>query len=165
MAAYNTSEWSDLFVASAGASAALAGLVFVAVSINIERILKFEELPARAQMTVLLLLSVLLVSIIGLIPGQSSTALGVELLGEGLVFGAAIAVLSKQGISRNVVVPGSVLLFRQLLTAAGTLPFVIGAVSILAEAGGGLYWTVSGMVFAIMAGVANAWALLVEILR
>ena len=165
MAAYNTSEWSDLFVASAGASAALAGLVFVAVSINIERILKFEELPARAQMTVLLLLSVLLVSIIGLIPGQSSTALGAELLGVGLAFGAAIAVLSKRGISRTAVVPGSVLLSRQLLTAAGTLPFVIGAVSVLAEAGGGLYWTVGGMVFAIMAGVANAWALLVEILR
>ena len=29
--AYDTSEWSELFVASAGASAALAGLVFVAV--------------------------------------------------------------------------------------------------------------------------------------
>lgn len=165
MAAYNASEWSDLFVASAGASAALAGLVFVAVSINIERILKFEELPARSQMTLLLLLSVLLVSIIGLIPGQSSTALGAELLGEGLVFGAAIAVLSKRGISRKAVLAGWVLLTRQLLTAAGTVPLVIGAVSILAEAGGGLYWTVGGMVFAIVAGVGNAWALLVEILR
>jgi hypothetical protein len=40
--AYDPTEWSDLFVANAGASAALAGLVFVAVSINIERILKFD---------------------------------------------------------------------------------------------------------------------------
>ena len=40
--AYEVSNWSNLFVAAAGASAALAGLVFVAVSINIERILKFE---------------------------------------------------------------------------------------------------------------------------
>ena len=30
-AAYDIDEWSDLFVATAGASAALAGLVFVAV--------------------------------------------------------------------------------------------------------------------------------------
>ena len=37
--AYDPSEWSELFVATAGASAALAGLVFVAVSINIERII------------------------------------------------------------------------------------------------------------------------------
>ncbi len=165
MAAYNAPEWSDLFVASAGASAALAGLVFVAVSINVERILKFEELPARAQMTVALLLSVVVVSIIGLIPGQSRTALGAELLGEGLIFGAAIAVLSKQSLSKKRVVPGSVLITRQLLIAAGTLPLVIGGVSLLAETGGGLYWTVSGMVFAIVAGVANAWVLLVEILR
>ncbi len=71
MIAYDPSDWSDLFVATAGASAALAGLVFVAVSINIERILKFSGLPERALETVLLLLGVLLVSVVGLIPGQS----------------------------------------------------------------------------------------------
>jgi hypothetical protein len=165
LAAYNVSEWHDLFIATAGASAALAGLVFVAVSINIERILKAEELPARAQMTLLLLLSVLLVSIIGLIPGQSRTALGAELLGEGLALGAAIAVLSKRSLSKQRVVPGYALLIRQLMIAAGTLPLVIGAVSLLAETGGGLYWTVGGIAFAIMGGVMNAWVLLVEILR
>jgi hypothetical protein len=45
------------------------------------------------------------------------------------------------------------------------VPFVIGAVSVLAETGGGLYWIVGGVIFAIAAGVANAWVLLVEILR
>jgi hypothetical protein len=51
------------------------------VSINVERILKFPGLPERALETVLLLLAVVLVSLIGLIPGQSNTALGIELLG------------------------------------------------------------------------------------
>jgi modulator of FtsH protease len=165
LAAYHASQWNDLFIATAGASAALTGLLFVAVSINVERILKVEELPARAQMTLLLLLSVLVVSIIGLIPGQSRTALGVELLGEGLLFGAAIAVLSKRSLSKKPVVTGSVLFVRQLLIAAGTLPLIVGAVSLLAETGGGLYWTVGGIVFAIVGGVMNAWVLLVEILR
>ena len=55
MTAYEPSEWTDFFVASAGASAALAGLVFVAVSINVERILQFRGLPERALATVLLL--------------------------------------------------------------------------------------------------------------
>ena len=71
MTAYEPSEWSDFFVASAGASAALAGLVFVAVSIHVERILQFRGLPERALATVLLLLSVVLVTLICLIPGQS----------------------------------------------------------------------------------------------
>jgi hypothetical protein len=41
--AYDPSEWADFFVASAGASAALTGLVFVAVSINIDRILRLPR--------------------------------------------------------------------------------------------------------------------------
>lgn len=36
---------------------------------------------------------------------------------------------------------------------------------LLAESGGGLYWTVTGIAFAILGAVANAWVLLVEILR
>ena len=171
--AYNASEWNDLFIAAAGASAALAGLVFVAVSINIERILKFEELPPRAEMTLLLLITVLLVSIIGLIPGQSRAALGAELLGEGLIIGAAIAVLATRSLPKipeQRPFPGrrgdrGTRVIRYLLIAGGTLPFVIGAASILAETGGGLYWTVGGIVFAIVGCVLNAWVLLVEILR
>jgi hypothetical protein len=50
-------------VAGAGASAALTGLVFVAVSINVDRIMRLQGLPERALATVLpLLLSVVLVS-------------------------------------------------------------------------------------------------------
>ncbi len=62
MTAYDPSEWSDLFVASAGASAALAGLVFVAVSINLERILSLPGILERALETLILLMSVTVVS-------------------------------------------------------------------------------------------------------
>ena len=40
--------WKDLLVATAGASAALAGLVTVAIATNIGEILKFPWLPSRA---------------------------------------------------------------------------------------------------------------------
>src|SRR6202000_238527 len=66
--AYDPTEWHDLFVAVAGASAALLGLLFVAVSINLERILAYKGLPERALETLLLLLGVLLISIVGLMP-------------------------------------------------------------------------------------------------
>src|SRR5215210_848044 len=90
MTAYTASEWGDFFVASAGASAALTGLVFVAVSINIERILRYPGLPERALETVLLLPGVVVVSLLGLVPGQSRTALGAELLAEGIACSAGI---------------------------------------------------------------------------
>jgi hypothetical protein len=43
-----------------------------------------------------------------------------------------------------------------LLLAGGTL---------LAQAGGGLDWLVPAALIAIIAGLANAWVLLIEILR
>ncbi len=164
MAAYDAGQWTDLFVAAAGAGAALAGLVFVAVSINIERILQFKGLPERALETVLTLLGVVIVAIIGLIPGQSSVALGAELLIASLPLTILIARLSRASIDDENE-PRQWLIVRIAIRGAATLPFVIGAVSLLLEAGGGLYWIVAGIVFAIGGGVANAWVLLVEILR
>ncbi len=159
MIAYDPAEWSDLFVATAGASAALAGLVFVAVSINIERILGYLGLPERALETLLFLVSVLLVSIIGLIPGQGHVALGLELLLVSLAIGA--------GIGRLPTIQGGSdwLAARWTVRVAATVPFVVAGASILLESGGGLYWLAAGIVFAITGAVANAWVLLVEILR
>ena len=164
MTAYDPSEWHDLFVAAAGASAALAGLVFVAVSINIERILKFPGLPERALETVMLLLGALLVSIVGLIPGQSHVALGIELLLVSLTIGAVI-VRQPTAISTASGDPRAWLVSRWTVRLIGTVPLIVGGASVLAEAGGGLYWVVAGIVFAISGAVANAWVLLVEILR
>jgi hypothetical protein len=161
--AYSAQEWSELFIASAGASAALTGLLFVAVSVNIERILKFPGLPERALQTLLLLLSAVLISLIALIPGQSTTALGVELLVVSLGFGVPIFTLLIKTMpdAREYVHPVAHL----SLVLPGTLPLLIGSVSLLALAGGGLYWIVAGILGAILGASANAWVLLVEILR
>jgi modulator of FtsH protease len=162
--AYDPSEWHDLFVGTTGASAALAGLVFVAVSINIERILKFAGLPERALETLMLLLSVLLVSIVGLIPGQSEVALGVELLVISLSIAAFIARLpTARGMTNDE--PRIWLWSRWGVRIFGTVPMSIGGISVIAGSGGGLYWVAAGIVFALVGAVANAWVLLVEILR
>jgi hypothetical protein len=162
--AYEAAEWSDLFVASAGASAALTGLLFVAVSINIERILGFEGLPERAVQTLALLLGVVVVSVVGLIPGQTRTVLGVELLAVGLVVTAFIG-RQLRTTRPTPEEPAGRLIVRLVLMAAGTLPFVLGGASLWAEAGGGLYWVAAGIIFALVGSIANAWVLLVEILR
>jgi modulator of FtsH protease len=53
--------WSEFFVAIAGAAAALTGLIFVGVSINLTRILSFSRLPDRAFQAIILMLTVLII--------------------------------------------------------------------------------------------------------
>jgi hypothetical protein len=162
-AAYSPSEWSELFVATAGATAALTGLVFVAVSLNIERILKLPGLPERALQTLMMLLTPLIVSLVGLIPGQSATALGVELLVLGVLATYAIV----QTLRRTI--PGGRehqrASFHMAMTLPAAIPVVIGGASLIAGWGGGLYWIVAAIVCAILGASVNAWVLLVEILR
>jgi modulator of FtsH protease len=159
---YDVTEWHELFVASAGAAAALAGLVFVAVSINVERILQFHGLPERALQTILLLLAAVVVSILGLIP-QSTTALGVELLlatvtlSIGLFYSARAAF--DTGGNRGW------LASRLVVVVPGSLPYLVCALSLLVGAGGGLAWIAAGIIGGMVGAVINAWVLLVEIRR
>ena len=62
VASYNPLVWHDFFVGTIGASAALTGLLFVAISINLEQILKYPQLPGRAAATLGVLVSALVVS-------------------------------------------------------------------------------------------------------
>ena len=42
---------------------------------------------------------------------------------------------------------------------------IVAGASLVAQAGGGLYWLVPATVFMIVAGLVNTWVLLIEILR
>jgi modulator of FtsH protease len=73
------SSWMNFYVATAGAAAALTGLVFVALSINLTRILAMPGMSARVGEAIALLGLALLVSLQSLIPGQTLGALGWEI--------------------------------------------------------------------------------------
>lgn len=154
--------WSDFLVASAGATAALTGLVFVAISINLTRILELAGVPLRALRTLVVLANALLVSLLALAPDPSNAQLGIPLLALGLAGWIVANVLTRRESAgghrpdqtANVV-----------LTQAATLPFVVAGISVWAGAGGGLTWLLVGVLLSLVAGLANAWVLLVEILR
>jgi hypothetical protein len=135
--------------------------VFVAVSINLRAILKHRGLPERALETLVLLLGVLTASIFVLIPGQGTAALGIELGGQSVIYMAVIYKLIRRSPhERRTWTAG-----RIALAAAGTVPFLLGSISLLAHRGGGLGWVVGGIISAFTGAVINAWVLLVEILR
>ena len=165
MHAYSAAEWESFFLAEAGASAALAGLLFVALSINLERILKGAGLPGRAAEAIVLLLTVLVVSTLALVPGQSLRALGAELLGSGLAAWLILVVIHVRAVRGWVAPSRSFLVRRIVLAQVAVLPLLVGGVSLLIGAGGGLYWLVPGVLLCLLVAVLDAWVLLVEILR
>jgi hypothetical protein len=163
--AYTASNWSDFSVGVVGASATLVGLLFVAVSINLQRILEIDGLPTRAGQTLLFLATPLFVAIFVLVPGQSSSALAAELLFVAFVTGAAHLRLSLQS-DRSPEEPAGLWVISRLVPAAGiTVCLAVAGGTLLALGGGGLYWLVPSTVIAILFGIVNAWVLLIEILR
>ncbi len=72
--------WKNFFFAQVGASAALVGLIFVAVSINLTKILASRRLPSRAFEGLAILVSILIMSSLMLVPDQPTALLGIEVL-------------------------------------------------------------------------------------
>jgi hypothetical protein len=59
-------------------------LLFVAVSINLDRIIALRSLPGAALGAIVLLVAVLMVSTFALVPGQPRWVLGTEVLVVGI---------------------------------------------------------------------------------
>ena len=102
MHAHTTDGWGDLFLAEAGASAALAGLLFVAISINLTKILEVRGLVGRAGEAIVLLVAVLIVSTLMLVPDQPRVALGTELLVTGLLAWSILVVIHARAVRGGI---------------------------------------------------------------
>ena len=163
MTAYDPLQWHDFFVGTIGASAALTGLLFVTISINLQQILDYPRLPGRAAGTLGILVATLVVSGFALAPGQTDRALGVEIAAVGVVIAvqALWVSLGKQEESEE---RSRTLEHLTPLLLPG-LAFIGGGLSLLAGGGGGLYWVLAGVLLAFVVASINAWVLLVEILR
>jgi modulator of FtsH protease len=140
MHAHTTDGWGELFLAEAGASAALAGLLFVAISINLTKILEVRGLVGRAGEAILLLVT-------------------------GLLAWSILVVIHARAVRGGIGPSRPVLVARVAMAQLAVLPFLVAGVSLLLRAGGGLYWLVPGVVMCLVVAVLNAWVLLIEILR
>jgi hypothetical protein len=153
--------WSNFLAAELGAAAALTGLLFVAVSINLARILEYSHLPARAAESLLALVSVLFVTTFALIPRQSAEACGIEIGATGaLVWAFQTLALLRTRKNRH-----QWYVVRILMNQLPPLPFVIAGIFLAGGRASGMYWLVPGTLLSFIAGIFGAWVLLVEIQR
>jgi hypothetical protein len=163
--AYSAAAWVNLMIAEAGASAALTGLVFVAVSINLEKVLAYPSLPGRAAESIIQLFGVLMITTLCLIPGQGPKLLGWELSVLGLLLWTVPSVVQARYLLQKRAEPWHWIGTRVMFNHLATLPVLAAGISLVVHAGGGLYWLVPGILFSFIAGIFHAWVLLIEILR
>jgi modulator of FtsH protease len=162
---YLPSEWQTLAAVQAGAAATLTGLVFVAVSINLARILETPGLSGRAAESILHFLQVFFVCTAMLIPRQPITVLAYEILAIALLSWAMqLSTQIRYAKSRSGH-PRIWLIMRILQTQLAAAPFIVAALLLLFGWPTGLFWLIPGFVFSFVAGIANVWVLLIEILR
>jgi hypothetical protein len=163
-AAYSAVPWQTFFAGEVGAGASLTGLLFVAVSINLERILSFPKLPARAGETLTLLLLVVVIASLGLAP-QSGRVLAVEII--ACAGGPAVIVLAIQ-LRHGPDDPADPIWWYLTRIATIQIPallFLAGGITLALRHGGGLYWMLPATLTAFIGAVYTAWILLVEIIR
>ncbi len=170
MTAYDPAQWSDFALAQLGASAALLGLVFVGMSINLKEFVGTPSLVNRALEAIVLLATVLIAATAVLIPDQAREAVGIELLVLGLAT-VVVELRLQRGVRGIVVATGdrgptrASVVSRRLLGLGSAALVVVAGVTLLAEGGGGLYWWPAAIVVAFLGALVDAWVLLVEILR
>lgn len=159
------SGWENFFIAEVGASATLAGLIFVGVSINLARILSLPRLPSRALLALMVLIAVLIVSSLLLVPGQPLPLIGSEVLLVGIVIWTLVTVLDVRILRATESRYRRSFIFNMVLSQFATLPYIIAGIAILLSGAPGLYWLVPAIIFSFLKAILDAWVLLVEINR
>lgn len=160
------SPWSEFNVAMLGATAALAGLVIVAASVNIAKIIESgsSSLIARLASGIASLLLALIASGLALVPAITPLWFGVLLLGATI----ASAVFQVHAARMIFADPRSAAPARTLKAALGFLPvlaYLAAATTAIAGHPSALYLCAAGCMLAIISAVVVSWVALVEVLR
>lgn len=157
--------WTDFNVAMVGATAALAGLLIVAMSVNISTIMTSPTLPARAASSIASLVLAIVAGALGLVPGQADVAYGVEVLVAAAV-AALFQVHAMRVIGREDRVSTADRLAKSSLGLVPIAAFLAGGVLlVVGSAAAGLVVVAVGSLLAVIAAIVLAWVMLVEVLR
>ena len=158
---YDQAAWAGFAGTLGAVAAALAGLLFVAVSIKSDVLSASRNLSSRAAQSLCLFMTNVVLALIVATP-QSSLALGVELLLLAVSSGGLMLVLDRRAGHAPAM---SVTRYVERFSPNTLTPLLIGVggVTLLLRAGGGLYWVLAAAVASLLAGVVSAWLVLVKL--
>ncbi|KQZ83158.1 hypothetical protein ASD56_12590 [Microbacterium sp. Root166] len=156
--------WSEFNVAMVGATAALAGLVIVASSVNIVEIIKSSTLTARLAAAIAALVLAIVVAGLGLMPGIGTLWYGIAIAAATMVAGA-FQVHATITIVRDPVPEHTGRFLKSALGFAPVLAYTAAAALLVLGAPGGLVIAAVAALLAIVSAIVVSWVALVEVLR
>jgi hypothetical protein len=159
-------DWSNFCLGELGAAAALAGLLFVSVSVNQARILQLGRMADRGLEALAMLLLVVVVASLPLVPGQPLRLLGAEILviATGTLFGAISLELTYLRAVEPQYRSQSMRMVILNRIALGTIALAGGLLLCRGDSVG-MYLLPAGILLSFLAAGLNSWVLLIEINR
>jgi modulator of FtsH protease len=151
-------DWHDFAEMIGGASGALTGLLFVAVSLNASRIAGHQGLRASAAQTLVLFIAPLVMAAALLAPDQPDRVLGAELIVVGLV--TSWILLGIRRVKHGLTDDDKQLIAifnRRGPNVMVMLLFVASGVTLASGQPAGLYLLLPAALVAQVSGVLNAW--------
>jgi modulator of FtsH protease len=158
---YKPDEWHEFFLATAGAAAALAGLVFVALSIHAD-VLRNVTRRNRATNMLTGFTAAFIISTLALMGGQDHQAVGTEWFvvatGTLVIYVYHYVQAARRGSSKaqrrpDRLVVGVTSYFAQIV---GAFVLILGYVA-------GLYLAAIGLIVTFAVLISGSWLLLVNV--
>jgi hypothetical protein len=162
--AFNPEQWTNFFLLVGTGSATLAGLVFVAMTINLKGVAKDATHRYRAINMLSGFTSVFIISSLALMGPQTDRTVGIEWLIVSLLAGA----INTNGYVQAFKLRGSLYaltLFRMVGGSACYLGQIVGSVLLLSGSGTGVFVGAIGIVVNFYFLVSGSWLLIVGTLQ
>jgi hypothetical protein len=159
---FNLGQWHDFFVMTGGGAAALTGLVFVAMTLNLASITQDATHRYRAIGTLAGFVAIFAICALALMGGQGHRAVGIE----WLVVASVAAVIYVYGYVQAMRSGSSSAGLGAGRLVAGTACYVAeiaGAILLTAGRVAGLYVASVAMVVYLAFSVSGAWLLIVGV--
>jgi hypothetical protein len=158
---YVPAAWASFGGAVAAVAGALTGLLFVALSVKGSALVGSRPLASRAAQTLVLFMMAVLVAVVVAAP-QPATAIGAELVVLATLSGVGLFVLDRR--AGHAGEPGLARYLERFSPNTITAVLVgVAGITVIAGAGGGLYWLIPAVAASLIGGVINAWLFLVRV--